>query len=221
MHEYAVKWGLPDANTVSVDEFRRAYLAAVVKAGKAGTGIFGLRLQQEYVRLLSETLDQIYPGLPSDTDRFERAFGGILYLHLTRADKVAQAVSLLKAKESGLWHLNADGTDFERVGAPREPAYDFEAIHRDVIALTRADEAWTEWFDRHQIGPVRISYEALADHPAETLIDICRTLGVEQPESNAIRPGLAKLSDGVNTEWIRRYNADLIEANRGADPHCS
>src|ERR1700761_9174260 len=75
MREWAAKWGLPDADTVPENDFDSAYLAAVVKAGKAGTGIFGLRLQQEYLELLSETLDRIYQGLPSDTHRFERAFG--------------------------------------------------------------------------------------------------------------------------------------------------
>jgi LPS sulfotransferase NodH len=172
MREWAAEWGLPDAGTVSGIDFDRAYLAATLRAGEAGTGIFGLRLQQDYLRVLSETLDRIYPGLPSDPDRFARAFGTIAYLHLVRADKVAQAVSLVKAEQSGLWHRNADGSDYERLGPPREPTYDFNAIHREVAELERADRAWVEWFDRHRISPVGLSYEALAEHPAETVAQI-------------------------------------------------
>lgn len=218
MRGWATEWDLPDTNMVSKNDFDRAYLAAAVKAGRAGTGIFGLRLQQEYLRLLSETLDRIYPGLPSDTHRFARAFGEILYLHLTRVDKVAQAVSLVKAEQSGLWHLNADGTEFERLAAPQESAYDFKSIHREVIAFTRADHAWVEWFSSHQISPLHISYEAFADHPAGTLIDICKTLGIGAPEVGTIKPSLAKLSDAVNLEWIRRYKVDLIEGGPDSDP---
>jgi trehalose 2-sulfotransferase len=218
MRDWAAEWGLPDAGTISKNDFDRAYLAAAVKAGKAGTTIFGLRVQQEYLRLLSETLDRIYPGLPSDTHRFERAFGEILYLHLTRADKVAQAVSLVKAEQSGLWHLNADGTELERLAAPQGSAYDFKSIHREVIALARADDAWVEWFDSHQITPLHISYEGFADHPARTLIDICKTLAIEPPELGTIKPGLAKLSDEVSLEWIRRYKVDLIESGRDRNP---
>src|SRR6266852_7972422 len=63
MREWATEWGLPEANMVSKTEFDRAYLTAAVKAGQAGTGVLGLRLQYEYLPLLSETLDRIYPGL--------------------------------------------------------------------------------------------------------------------------------------------------------------
>ncbi len=96
MREWAAEWGLPDAEAVSKSDFDRAYLDAALRAGKAGTGLFALRLQYDYLNLLSETLDRLYPGLPSDTQRFEHAFGPGVYLHLTRADKVAQAVSLVK-----------------------------------------------------------------------------------------------------------------------------
>jgi LPS sulfotransferase NodH len=135
-----------------------------------------------------------------------------------RADKVAQAVSLVKAEQSGLWHRNADGSDYERLGPPREPAYDFDAIHREVAELERADRAWVAWFDRHRISPVSLSYEALAENPAETLTQICRALGTEPPQPGSIKPQLAKLSDAVSLEWMRRYKADAREADQGGTP---
>ena len=95
MLEWAAEWNLPDAKMVPEKDFDIAYLAAAVKAGKAGTEIFGIRLQQEYLKLLSDTLDRIFPGLLSDTGRFKIAFVSILYIHLTRADKAAQAISLV------------------------------------------------------------------------------------------------------------------------------
>lgn len=212
MHDWAARWGLPDTGTLSKTAFNAAYLRAAVKAGKAGTGIFGLRLQQAYLPLLSETLDRLYPGLPSDRHRFESAFGEILYLHLSRSDKVAQAVSCVKAEQTGLWHLNADGTELERQRPPQAPVYDFESIHQNVIALQRAEDAWREWFDDQQIEPLRISYEAFADHPVETLIDICMALGSDPPEAGTVRPDLARLSDAVSREWVCRYKADLAAA---------
>ncbi|AEO48143.1 hypothetical protein F11_08385 [Rhodospirillum rubrum F11] len=214
MHEWAVEWGLPDRDTLSKTEFARAYLAAALKAGKAGTDLFGLRLQAQYLGLLSETLDHLYPGLPSDAHRFERAFGKTLYLHLSRADKVAQAVSLQKAQQSGLWHLHADGTELERLTPSQTPRYDFQSLDRQVRALERDDEAWTTWFDRHQINPLRVSYETFVDQPVETVSDICRALGKEPPQATAVRIDLKKLSDEVNLEWIGRYKEDLLEFSR-------
>src|SRR5215813_13643571 len=130
MREWAAEWGLPNSETLSRKDFDIAYLSAAFKAGAAGTGIFGLRLQREYLSLLSETLDGMFPGLSSDAERFERAFGKVLYIHLKRADKVAQAVSLMKAELSGLWHIAPDGTEIERLSAPQELVYDFERLHR-------------------------------------------------------------------------------------------
>ncbi|MDQ7247462.1 Stf0 family sulfotransferase [Dongia sedimenti] len=217
MREWAEAWGLPDAGAVSQSAFDIAYLAGAIKAGKAGTEVFGLRLQFEYLKLLSDTLGRIFPGLPSDADRFQRAFGEILYVHLTRADKVAQAVSLVKAQQSGLWHMNADGTEYERLGAPRDPQYDFSVLHREVEALERDDRAWCAWFDRHEIRPLRIGYEAFAAQPSQTVIEICGALGLEPSEAGHVSPRLAKLSDAVSEQWILRYRADLASSRQGIE----
>ncbi|TGV90976.1 Stf0 sulfotransferase, partial [Mesorhizobium sp. M2D.F.Ca.ET.145.01.1.1] len=118
--------GLPDRDTMGEREFQLAYLNAAIGAGKGDTEIFGLRLMRENLDELSAILDQVYPGLASDTARFERAFGRVLYIHLSRENKLAQAVSLVKARQTGLWHIAPDGTEIERVGPAREPHYDFK-----------------------------------------------------------------------------------------------
>jgi LPS sulfotransferase NodH len=207
---------------VSKKSFDIAYLAATIQAGKGGTKIFGLRLQREYLYLLSEILDRIFPGCPSDACRFERAFGNVLYIHLTRADKVAQAVSLVKAKQSGLWHMAPDGTEIERLSAPQNPHYDFDQIHKEVSALRAQDAGWNDWFGHQEISPMRVDYEALAADPTKALIDICKALGVEAPEVRSIRPALAKLSDKLSLEWIRRYLADSASMSTTINqPSCS
>jgi trehalose 2-sulfotransferase len=217
MREWAVEWGLPDCDPASAKDLDIAYLGATIRAGKAGTGTFGLRLQKEYLRLLSETLDRIFPGLPSDASRFERAFGRILYIHLTRADKVAQAVSLVRAQQSGLWHAAPDGTEIERLSAPQDPHYDFDKIGKEVCDLEAQEASWNDWFERQQITPMRVQYERLAADPAKALIDICKALGVEAPEAQSVRPAVARLSDELSLEWIRRYRADVASRSTGED----
>lgn len=218
MAEWAAEWGVAKKEGDSPGAFDRAYLAAAIEAGRAGTDIFGMRLQYGYMPLLLKTLDQIYPGLDSDNDRFKQAFGKPLYIHLSRSDKVAQAVSLVRAEQSGLWHLNADGTDYERLGAAQEPSYDFNRLHREVLELAREDQAWSEWFASQEIEPYRISYERLSAHPDDTLRGVCDALGAELPGTIDIKPALAKLSDSINAEWMQRYQSDVSEAaNPGSD----
>ena len=111
--DYARTWGVSSPDVIGDEAFERTYLEAVRRAGAAQTGIFGLRLMWSSVAELSARLSAIHPDRLDDSVRFELAFGKPLYIHLSRRDKVAQAVSLLKAKQSGLWHRAADGTERE------------------------------------------------------------------------------------------------------------
>lgn len=206
--EWAEEWKLPDRAAMSELEFDAAYLDAAIAAGKGGTGLFGLRLMRENLDELSAILDRIFPKLPSDRARFERAFGNVLYIHLSREDKLAQAVSLIKAEQTGLWHIAPDGTEIERVAPPKEPQYDFERIRREVEELETYDAAWNIWFAEQGITPLRVGYERLSSNPAATLLGICEVLGVQAPNAEDVRPGVAKLSDDTSLDWMRRYRLD-------------
>ena len=171
--EWAEEWKLPHPDTMSAHDFDVAYLQAAIRAGKGGTSIFGLRLMRENLDELSAILDRIYPSLPSDKARFEKAFGRVLYIHLSRENKLAQAVSLIKAEQTGLWHIAPDGTEIERVAPAQDPQYDFERIQRELAELEAYDAAWNTWFAEQGIIPLRIGYERLSSDPAATLMSIC------------------------------------------------
>lgn len=214
MPAWAEEWRLPARDTMSEREFNIAYLNAAVAAGKGGTGIFGLRLMRENLDELSAILDQIFPQLPSDKARLEKAFGRILYIHLSREDKLAQAISLVKAEQTGLWHIAPDGTEIERLAPPQEPHYDFARINREVLELESYDRAWNSWFAAQGIEPLRIGYETLSANPAAALIGICKALGIQPPNAREVSPGVAKLSDETSLDWMRRYRSDAGDSLR-------
>jgi trehalose 2-sulfotransferase len=189
-------------------EFSAAYLKAAIKAGKGGTDVFGLRLMRESVDDLVAILDHVFPPLPTDRARFERAFGSLLYVHLSRTDKLGQALSLVRAEQTGLWHVAPDGTEIERIGPPEEPHYDFERIRREVAKLDNYDAAWDLWFNEQGIEPLRVSYDDLSADPAAILIRICEALGVQAPDASNVKPGVAKLADETSADWRRRYLLD-------------
>ncbi|MBL8907672.1 MAG: sulfotransferase [Rhizobiales bacterium] len=208
MPDWAAAWRLPDPATMSERDYAIVYLDAAKKAGKGGTSIFGLRLMRENLDELSSLLDLIYPGLPSDKARLERAFGKILYIHLYRENKLEQAISYIKAEQTGLWHVAPDGTEIERLAPPQEPRYDFARLKGEVEKLAAYDTAWHAWFAEQHITPLRMGYETLAADPAASLIRICDALGIAAPDPAEIKPGVAKLSDETNREWMRRYRVD-------------
>ncbi len=206
---WAEQWNLPSPDTMSARDYAIEYLKTAIKVGKGGTDIFGLRLMRENLGELSDILDQIYPGLASDRAQLEKAFGNILYLHLSREDKLAQAISLIKAEQTGLWHVAPDGTEIERLAPPKDPEYDFDRIRRELAELESYDTAWNSWFAKQRIEPLRIGYETLSADPAATLARICAALGIPAPKADDVKPGVAKLSDAISRDWMRRYQSDL------------
>lgn len=207
--QWATKWGLVNHDLESHKDFHIAYLKAVIEAGKGKSNIFGLRLMQENQAELSAVLGQIFPNLSSDKVRFEKAFGRILYIHLSRKCKLAQAISLIKARQSGLWHIGPDGTEIERLAPHREPRYDFELIKQTLEELECCDAAWNSWFDQQNIKPFRLNYQSLSSNPIGALTHICKELYVKTPNLENIRPGVAKLADETSVDWVRRYRLDI------------
>lgn len=206
---WAEQWGLPSRERLGGKAFAAAYLEKAIQVGTAGTGVFGLRLMRESVDDLNGILNQVLPPFASDRERFERAFGRLLYIHLSRGDKLAQAISLVKAEQTGLWHVAPDGTEIERLGPPKAPEYDFARIRREVEALEGYDAAWHSWFSEQGIAPLAVDYDALSADPAATLVRICEALGIPAPDAGDVKPGVAKLSDGTSADWARRYRADM------------
>lgn len=190
-------------------EFDRSYLAAAIEEGTNGTDVFGMRLMWESMVHLQSRLDVFHPGLPSDHARFQAAFGSPLYIHLSREDKVAQAVSLTKAEQTGLWHVESDGTERERLKPAQPAAYDSRSLSEELSELEAHDAAWTDWFSRHDIEPVRITYEMLSADPQATLATILSALGLDPAIANTVRPRTAKLGDSESQDWITRFRAEL------------
>src|SRR5690606_32369140 len=86
---WAREWGIPARDGLSGTAYAAACLKAAMRAGKGATGIFALRLMRTSLDDLLAMIDMVFPGLPSDRARLEAAFGGILYIYLSREDKLA------------------------------------------------------------------------------------------------------------------------------------
>ena len=197
-------WPQPDASELEVLD---AVFRAAMEKGSAGKGPFGLRQQGESFPYLLEKLAVLFPDGTSGGGRFHRMFGRTLFIHLTRSDKVEQAVSYLKAEQSGLWHVAPDGSELERVAPHRDPTYDQERLRAIVAMLEDYDRVWNDWFTSEQIAPFRIPYDDLAADPVGTLRHTLEALGLDPAAATGVRPGVRKLADSSSTDWVRRFRA--------------
>lgn len=204
---WRVDLGMPTSGNRQDPSFCAAELAAATAAGTGGTEIFGLRLMKADLAALCALIDRVHPGLDTDRQRLKAAFGDVLYIHLSREDKLAQAVSMVKAEQTGLWHAAPDGREIERLTPPADPVFDFDRIAAKLADLESHDAAWSEWFQQQGIDPLHIGYESLSKNPADYVTQICDTLGVQAPTPGTLKPNVGKLADAVSLDWMRQFRA--------------
>jgi len=188
--------------------FDQSYLAAVLKHGAGKTQMFGMRLMWKSVDGLSKRLGALYPDLPSDSCRFRSAFGPPIYVHLSREDKVAQAVSRLRAEQTGLWHVAADGTERERLKPALAPIYNARDLSEQVAELEEHDAAWLSWFTEQKIQAQRVTYEALSANPQSALATVLAALGLDPAIAETAKPRTAKMADNESREWATRFRVE-------------
>jgi len=201
-------YGLKDDETSSEPDKLKTVFKAALDKGKGRTALFGLRMQRKSFPFFSAQLKKLHPGLSGDVRRIEAAFGRTLFIHLTREDKLAQAVSFVKAEQSGLWHKAPDGTELERLSEPVEPVYDAAKIGRHVETMTAHDRDWEAWFGSQGLEPLRITYDSLSADPEKQLSRIFTCLRLDPDAAKGIAPPVARLSDAVNRDWMERYRTD-------------
>ena len=184
-----------------------AVIEAARKAGRGRSNVFGLRMQRASFDYFMAQLEQLAPDRTSDVERIEAVFGPTLFIHLKRPDKLDQAISLVRAKQSGLWHRWSDGSDLERLSPAQEPGFNASEISRTISELTAYDTDWEQWFKQQNLSPVRIDYDALSDNPQNALATCLAALGLDPSGARTVAAPTARLADGQNARWREMYKA--------------
>lgn len=205
---WAAALGIGDDPAAPAAKRLTGIFAAARTAGRGGTGVFGLRVQAHSLRFLRQQLATLYPDAPTDRERFDAAFGRTRFIHLRRADKLAQAVSCLLATQTGLWHVAADGRELERIGPAASPVYNADAIRDTVEEMTAYDRLWEAWFEAENLSPLRIDYDHLAKQPKDSLRAILEDLQCDSGKVDALAIPTRRLANATNREWIARFRAE-------------
>ncbi len=202
------EWGVSRGETGDATAFERDYLDAVLRVGAGATGVFGLRLMWGTLAELRERLAGLFAGELTTAALLDRAFGPLTYVHVFREDRVSQAISLLKAEQSGLWHLAADGTERQRTGPPAQIGYDGARLAELVDELERDDAAWTAFFAASGVSPLTVRYEDLAVDPARDVRRVLTALGQTSGLTAPVAQRTARMADQVSEEWRERFRRE-------------
>jgi LPS sulfotransferase NodH len=151
---------------------------------------------------LQERLAEL-PGIAAqaDAERLAEVLGDMRYVHVTREDGVAQAISLWRAVQTRAWRAGEDQR--------RAPVYSFAGIDHLVHRLEADDRAWDAWFERHGVVPLRLRYGEIAGDPHDALRRTLVHLGVaDEPHDVPAVPPLRRQAGAQSREWAARYAAD-------------
>lgn len=181
-----------------------AFIKAVRAAGSTANGVFAAKVMWGSVEPVIEGLAP--PAGQSDVMSLEGAFGPLAFVHLTREDRVAQAVSWARAEQTGYWHHG------DMASAVPEP--DLARMTDLVEEIDDHNALWERWFTANHVQPHRLTYEALTIDPAGAIVGIASHLGVVVPEAWRPRSPHRKQADQTNAEWSTLLRASL---NRTVD----
>jgi LPS sulfotransferase NodH len=178
-----------------------AYVAETLERTSRG-GVFGAKIQYGQLDGFLAGLRSVpgWHGL-SDLALLQTAFPQPSFIWISRCDLVAQAVSWLKADQTGEFYVG----DERRTGAT--PTFEFETIERLVGELAESNERWQEWFTANGIEPLAITYEELTADMIGTSRRVLAFLGVEVTPDVKITASTIRQADAVNEAWIARYHA--------------
>jgi LPS sulfotransferase NodH/2-polyprenyl-3-methyl-5-hydroxy-6-metoxy-1,4-benzoquinol methylase len=179
------------------------YLTKLAACRTSKNGVFGVKLHfrrfEQALRGLPQMLDMIAP---------------VSWIHIVRQDMVAQAVSLAKGLQTGVftsWRQS-------KMQQMSPVTYDRDLIARCLEKLEAQNEAWRRWFEANNIEPHIVYYEKLAADNAGTLARVVEFLGVQNDEPDKVIPRtIERQGDSTNKEWVARFRRELESSVQHSD----
>jgi trehalose 2-sulfotransferase len=193
-----------------------AYAARLIETRATPNKVFGVKLL--YRQLLHlERLARSEPDLTqlSLPEILHNLFPDLHFVWVTREDKVRQAISWFKARQTGVWGQSQErgapklGRAWRLGDEPLQPgelAFDFEGIATLVRQAEAEDAAIDQVFATSGIKPFRVVYEEFSTRYEETIFELLRWLGVTPPPDLTLpNPRTVKLADDRTDDWVARF----------------
>lgn len=182
------------------------YLRIIRTYRMTENGVFGTKFISHFLRALER-------GTDSD-------FGSIFHayiskvIHLVRRDRIAQAVSVVMARKTSVWHV----FDKKMQNEYRERLQELEFTDEDLGEVNRYhqhiidQEAYLErLFQTYRLSPLVVEYEKLLDSPEMNIRMILEYLGVSYNQRQIIvQSNARKLRSTLSDRIIERYKEKYL-----------
>ncbi len=181
----------------------QAFVQAARVAATTANGVFAARIMWGYIQRIAAGLEK--SSGQTDLAMLDEALGRLTFVHLTRRDVVAQAVSWARAEQTGYWQHGDTASRWH------EP--DLRQM-TDLVGTIRAhNSSWGAWFASNGIEPHELSYEQVVAEARIAVEGIAARLQVDIPADWRPRLTHVKQADETNEQW-----ATLLRAALTRDP---
>jgi len=192
-------------------------LEAAFDIGRVGESLNPAKLQKrpatKIVRKLKSSWFAFKAGAPAliaaEGRGFFEAYGSrTSFIRLVRRDIVAQAVSMARASQTGMWHAHR---------APaRAPEYDRALIAKSLAKIARGVDQLRRYADASGRPHRLLAYEDFANGDLASAVAVGDGLGLprRRPEDGAALRPVERMGDATNEAWIARFNEDMTGAQR-------
>jgi LPS sulfotransferase NodH len=179
-------WGKPDKERPGDP---RPLLERVLTKGATPNGIYGLKSHADHFAAVAAVVDPM------------RVLPHLKLVRIRRQDMLAQAISWVRAQQTGQFHAAK-----RPKGAPR---YDASAIRRLIALLAEQAATWDRILAAGGGVPLEIEYECLLEDPQREVDRVARLMGVPSPVP--VVPARVKLTiqrDDLTAAWRHRFLAE-------------
>jgi LPS sulfotransferase NodH len=163
-------------------------------------GVFG-------TKLISHFLFELQRAKPDS----EQIFQSInQFIFLIRKDKLAQAISLVLAQQTQVWHLHSDAKKTSYKSQLESIEIDdnlLNDVEQKVIFIEQQEDRLQKILAHHQIQPLIVVYEDLLDDAPGQINRILDFLAIPQPEQYLMQvtSGIKRMPSTISQKIIRQY----------------
>jgi LPS sulfotransferase NodH len=207
----AKRWATPEltAFVKAVTTFRTD------PGGTLSTKLFWRDVVEMAIELEPAHFTDLMHGLPAATSpQTYRDLAALLspffpsptYIHLSRRDRLRQAISAVRAKDTGLWR------SIPNVGeqVPQaDPQFDIDRIERLIGYSDYCHDHWRNFFAAIGVTPHAVTYEELAANYQPTVANTLRFLGSDaEPPPVRMRRQSDNHSEAAVLNYLRAQARD-------------
>jgi LPS sulfotransferase NodH len=192
-----------------------AYQRAIMERWTTPNGTFAAKIMWRHVQAIHDAVaaDPAGAAVLGKTawDTVQALHPAPMLVHVTRRNKVRQAISMVRAKQTGVYTTVHLDKGVKQIAGELE--YDFHHLRFHLEKFEKEDANWVKLFREHGLRVHTVVFEDFIKDPQAQTIDLLKTFGLPEPNewhwpAILIRPQ----SDPTSAEWEQRYLEDLKSA---------